>query len=116
MPLGGAQRIGRLADVDAGVVDEDIEAAVTRRRLIDQRTTGGLARHIDRGEFGSAARARDAFHSRFAFFGIAPGQHHHGAGQAETLRHPEPDAAIAAGDDCDPARKIEQAHCSPPRR
>jgi hypothetical protein len=87
---------------------------VTHRRLIDQRTAGGLARHIDLGELGVAAGPRDALHSRFALFGIAPGQHYHGAGRGETFRHSEADAAIAAGDDCDAAGKTEQAHCTLP--
>src|SRR5262249_40550390 len=102
-PLGGAERVGRLADVDAGIVDEDIEAAMTRRGLVDQRTAGGFAGHVDRGEFGLAAGPADSLPGLFALFGMAPGDPHDTPGRRETLPHTEPDAAIAAGDDCDAA-------------
>jgi hypothetical protein len=35
VPLAGAQCVGRLADVSAGIIDENIEAAMTRRSLVD---------------------------------------------------------------------------------
>jgi len=101
VPLGGAQCVGRLADVDAGIIDENIEAAMPRRCFIDQRTAGGFARHIDLGELGLAAGLRDALHSCFALLGIAPGEDHGSASGCETFRQTEPDAAIAAGDDGD---------------
>jgi hypothetical protein len=72
---------------------------VTHRRVVDQRTAGGLARHVDRGKFGFAVTLRDALHRGFALAGIAPGQHDDGTGRGETLRHAEPDTAVAAGDD-----------------
>src|SRR5262249_59799286 len=100
-------------EVGAGMVEENIEAAMTRRGLVDQRTAGGFAGHVDRGEFGLPAGPRDTLHGRFALFGIAPGEHHDSAGRRETLRHAEPDAAIAAGDDRDAACKIEQVHWIP---
>ena len=53
------------------IIDENIEAAMTRRSLIDQRTVGIFARHIDLGELGFAAGLRDASHSCFVLFGIA---------------------------------------------
>ena len=40
----------------------------------------------------------------------ASGKHHRGAGGRESLRHAEPDAAIAAGDNRDAAGQIEQVH------
>jgi len=101
VPLGGAQCVGRLADVNAGIIDENIEAAMPRRSFIDQRTAGGFARHIDLGEFGFAAGLGDAPHSYFALLGIAPGEDHGSTSGCEAFRQAEPDAAIAAGDDCD---------------
>src|SRR5262249_58588911 len=96
MPLGGAQCVGRLADVSAGIIDENIEAAMTRRSLVDQTTAGGFVRHIDLVEFGFTASLCDALHSCFALFGIAPGEYHDSAGRRETFCHTEPHAAIAA--------------------
>jgi len=110
VPLGDAQYVRRLADVGAGIVDENVEAAVTRRSCIDQRAAGGLAGHVDFRELGFASGLRDALHGGFALFGIAPGEHHDGTGRRETLRHAEPDAAIAPGDDRDAAGKIEKTH------
>jgi len=76
---------------------------MTRRGLVDQRTARGFARHVDCGEFGLPAGLRDALHGGFALFGIAPGEYHDRAGRRETFRHAEPDAAIAAGNNCDAA-------------
>jgi len=47
------------------IIDNNIEAAMPRRSLIDQRTAGSFTRHIDLGELGFAAGV-------LALFGIAP--------------------------------------------
>jgi hypothetical protein len=103
VPLGGAQLVGRLADGGPGIVDENVEPAVTRRCPVDQRTAGGLGRHVDLGELGLAAGLHDLLHRCGALLGIAPGKHDDGAGRRETFSHAETDAAIAAGHDCDAA-------------
>ena len=86
---------------------------MTRRSRIDQRTAGGLAGHVGLGELGFPADLRDALYSGFALFGTASGEDDDCTGRRETFRHAEADAAIAAGDNGDAARKIENAHWIP---
>ena len=114
VPFGGAERVRRLADVRAGIVDQNVQPPMLGRRLVDHRAAGFFARHIHVGELGLAARVLDLLHRRRALGGVAARKHHGRAGRRHALRHAEPDAAIAAGDDRDAAGQIEQVHWTPP--
>ena len=54
-----------------------------------------------------------SFERGLGFRGVAAREHDRRAGGGKPFRHAEPDAAIAAGDDCDAAGEIEQVHFSP---
>ncbi len=47
---------------------------------------------------------------RLGLHRVARRDHDLGPGGGEPTRHAEPDAAIAAGDDCDAPGKVEQGH------
>ena len=97
----------RLADVDAGVVDEDVDAAElaadARGHGIDGGLVGDVGDHGDR--LGAAAFELGDRGERFCF--VAPDDRDRGAGFRQSAGHAEPDAAIAAGDDGDLAAEIE---------
>ena len=99
-----------LADVDAGVVDEDVEAAELGHRVSTilrhcaSSTTSTVTHGRLDAELGQFRRRR------FALGRVAAGD---GDGRARTgkaARHAKPDAAIAAGDEGDAAREIEEVH------
>jgi hypothetical protein len=87
-----------LADVGAGVVDEDVEPAHPRRRLARDAPAILLAREVglERGGLGTELRQRA--HGEGVLGRVAARDHHRGARGGEAPRHPEADAAVAAGD------------------
>ena len=99
-----------LADVGAGVVDQDVEPAELLDALLHQRLAGVRAGDVDRDRERLGAEALELADRGLALVLVAAGDHHGRAGRREAARHAEPDAAIAAGDDRDPARQIEQFH------
>ena len=114
VPFGGAELVRRLADIDAGIVDQNVEPAVLLRDAVDQRAAGFLVRHVDFANSALPPASLICFTARRALGGVAPGEHHDRARRRQPLGHAEPDAAIAAGDDRDAAGEIEQAHVLPP--
>ncbi len=101
----------RLADVDAGVVDEDVDAAEFfgdalhhggDRRLVGD--VGGDGDRLDAARFELGGRGR-----RLRF--IAPDHRDVGAGFRQPPGHAEANAAIAAGDDSHLAGEIEAFGC-----
>ena len=101
------ERVRRLADIDAGIVDEDVDPA---------ELAGDAAGHGgDRFLVGDVGRDRDRrgaalleLRDRFRRLGLVAAHHRdRRAGLRKPLGHAEPDAAIAAGDDGYLAGEIE---------
>ena len=65
LPFGQRQIDGGAADCDAGVVDENVDAAPSRERRLAHRLDGGFADDVGRLREGGAA-ARDDLAGRLA--------------------------------------------------
>ena len=96
------------AVLDAGIVDEDVDAAEfaghARGHRCDRFLVGDVGRHGNRlgaalGEFGDR---------RLRLGLVAADDRDRRTGRRQTPGHAEPDAAIAAGDDGDLAAEVEQ--------
>ena len=108
VPLGDLERVRRLADVDAGVVDEDVDAAEFAVDALDHGGDGGLVGDIG-GHGDRLGAALFELGDRGERFGlVASDDRDRGAGFRQSAGHAEPDAAIAAGDDGHLAAEIEQ--------
>ena len=98
----------RLADVDAGVVDEDVDAAEIAGDALGHGGDGGLVGDVggDGDRLGAASRQLGDRGVRLRL--VAADDRDRGAGFGQSAGHAEPDAAIAAGDDGDLAAEIEE--------
>ena len=98
---------GGFADVDAGVVDEDIDPAEFAYRPLDHRGDGGFVGDVGnhRDRLGAALLKLGDRLVRLRF--IAPDDGDRGACFRKPARHAEADAAIAAGDDGHLAGEVE---------
>src|SRR5581483_5522349 len=110
-PLVVLEQIRRLADVDAGIVDEDVDAAEFARHASDH----GIDR-IPVGDVGGHGNRLDATgceigYRLLGFRRIAPDNGERCSSATEAAGHAQPDTAIAAGDDGDPAAEIERCCC-----
>src|SRR5207302_6442406 len=92
----------------AGVVEEAVEPAMARRRVIDE---GAELVLLGRVGLNEAARGTEPLGVRLALLAPSPGDHNLGALRDEELRRAETDAAGRAGDDRDLA--VEPAHDDP---
>ena len=97
-----------LSDVDAGIVDEDVDAAEFTPDAFDQARdrclVGDVGNHRDRLD---AARGKLGSR-RFRLGLVAPDDSDIGAGFCKAPGDAKPDAAIASGDDGDFTFEIEQ--------
>ena len=114
MPLGERVVLGLLADVDAGIVDQDVDAAEVRERPLDQPLAIGLGGDVRLETDRVGAQLAQRGHCRRVLLGIAPDNGQPGSGLAEPERHAVADPAIAPGDDRHPPRQIEQFHSEIP--
>ncbi len=107
LPLVERHLLGGRAPGHARVVDEDVDVAVGRDRLVDHRLhLVGLGDVADRPFDRKPRRAsRDGRRQPFVAAGA---QHERGAGFGEPFRHFEPEATRSAGDDGHAAGQIEQ--------
>ena len=55
MPLRNRQIVRRLADIGAGIIDENVQSTVMLERLRDQRVDRGFLGDIDRDRGGRPA-------------------------------------------------------------
>jgi hypothetical protein len=101
----------RLADVDAGVVDEDIDAAEFGSRALDHRGDRSLVGDIGDDRNGPAAVLRKLRNRGIRFRRIAPDDSDRGTCLRQPARHAKSDAAIAASDDGDAAGEVEGFCC-----
>ena len=70
-------------------------------------------RYFDPFQMAASAQRLKRFHRGGVLAGVAPGNQQRRPRARKPLRHAQADAAVAAGDDCDPAVKIEWfAHAS----
>ena len=110
-PLPERELVHRFSDVDARVVDEDIEPAVSRAHGVDQVRNRGLIRHVHAHGRGVAADALDFPHRVCRLLGVARGDDDVCARACKPARHAKADAAVAAGHYRDSLLEIE--HRSP---
>ena len=110
VPFGQRVLLGLLADVHAGVVDQDVEPAEALTVVWTSARHGRLASDVDRDRDRLGAERLELLDRRRVLGGVPPGHHDRGAGLGHAPRHAEADAAVAAGDDRHPARKIEKLH------
>ena len=100
-------RLRRFADVDAGVVDENVDPAEFAHRALDHGGDGGFVGDVgDHGDSLSPALPEVGDRLLRLFF-IAPDDSDGGARVRKPTRHAEADSAIAAGDDGHLAAQVE---------
>src|SRR3974390_553231 len=104
MPFLCGIALRRLADRGSSIVDEDVEPAETLGCLLDHCATGARVGDVKRNEGSSATKY---LYCRLGLLGVARRHDNTGPGGSETMRHPEPDPAIAAGDDSDTPVEVE---------
>ena len=95
---------------DAGVVDQDVDAAELAVDVLDERVD--LVPVADVARAGGSLCALGAQRGRdlLAGVGLAADDHDLGAGLRERPRHGEPEAARAAGDDRHAPGEVEAVH------
>ena len=86
------------------VVDEDVDPARPVRHLRDHRPDVGVPGHVRLHRERSLAEARRRLPGLLP---IASDHRDGGSRPRKSARHPESDAAVAAGHDRDPTGKIE---------
>jgi hypothetical protein len=101
-------RPGRLADVGAGVVDEDVDPAVALGEVVGQRLAGGDVRHVERARVRLASRAGDRGAGAVQRRRVPGGDDHRGPRRAEGEGNRLADAPAAAGDQDDAAAEVER--------
>jgi hypothetical protein len=109
------ERVGlrRLAHVDPGIVDQDVEPAEALDGTRHQGPAVLLARKVARDRKGARTECGKLGHGRLVL-GRIPARHHdRGTGRGEATRDAEPDAAIAARDHGHPARQVEEINRHP---
>jgi hypothetical protein len=95
VPFGLGQLGRGLADRGARIVDEDVDAAQTRRQIVVEAVNLGFERDVERVCFGIAHRGG----SLPRLVEVAIDQNGACVGRHEGFRGRPPDAARAAGDD-----------------
>ena len=100
LPLGIAEFLQRMHDLDAGVRDQNIDAAERRDRrcdaIVDRLLIGDVHRHTDR----LAARRANLSGTRIGGHFVEVGDRHLRAFARERHRDFPADAACRTGDDC----------------
>ena len=114
VPFGERVLLGLLADAHAGIVDQDVEAAMRLHGVGDQGAAGVFLQDIDRDGAGLGAGLLDLLDRRGVLGGVTARHDDGGAGARHAERHAEPNAAVAAGDHGDAAGKIEKLHVQVP--
>jgi Sulfate permease family len=90
----------------AGVVEEEINAAMPLDGAVEQGPHRRLVGDVGRGRIERPGQAGPSLGHRGQRVGAAAGQHHHPALAGQGERHRRPDAAAGAGDDRDPRRLL----------
>jgi hypothetical protein len=95
------------ADVDAGIVDEDVDPAELAPDALDHRGHRRFVGDIGHDGYRPDAAASEIGDGRIRLGLVAADHGDVGAGIRQAARHAEPDATVAAGDDRDLAAEIE---------
>jgi hypothetical protein len=99
--------VRRIADVDAGIVDKNIETSERFQRGFDHGRDGRLVGDIDIDGQRLGAEGFDVADGVIGFCLVPSGNDDACARAGQTPCHAEADAAIATGDDGDFAGEIE---------
>ena len=99
-----------LAVGDAGIVDQDVEAAEAFGGFFAERPARRLVLHVGFDRDRAAAVRLDPPHRIGIGFGRASRHDHGGSSACERARNAKADAAVAAGNDGDAAGEIELIH------
>ena len=99
-----------LADRGAGVVHQDIESPELHLRLRHQPHAICFLRDVGGNERRLHPERPQRFKRGLRLFRIAAGDHDGCAARRHPLRHAQPDAAIAAGDQRHLTAEVEEIH------
>ena len=113
-PFLDVERVRGFADIDAGVVDENVDPAELTLDALDHGGDGGLVGDVGDDGHRLAAALFELGDCRDRFRFIASDDGNRGAGLRQPACHAEPDATIAAGDDRDLAAEIKWFWCHSP--
>ncbi len=102
----------RLADIDAGIVDEDVDPAELAADALDHTGDGDLVGDVGDDGYRLDASVAQIGDRRIRLRLVASDDGDASACLRQAARHAEPDTAIAAGDDRDLAAEIEQSMLS----
>ena len=109
-PLGDREFLRRLANIHAGIVDEDVQAAELGYGILNEfrarRIVGDV--HHEGGHLHPVLA--DLGRGCCVLLRIAPRHSDRRARLSEPQRHAKADAAVAAGDERDTAFEIEGGH------
>jgi len=100
LPLGEGELLDRMHDLDAGIADEDVDAAERGDRRRNARVDRLFAAHVHGYTDGLAARRANLRCRGFRRRLVEVGDGHLGALAGERHRNLLADAAGPAGDDC----------------
>jgi hypothetical protein len=111
VPLSDIERVRWLADIDAGIVDEDVDPAELAGDAADHGGDRFLVGDVggDRNRLGAALLKLRDRSGRLGF--VAAHHRDRRAGFCQSPGHAKPDAAIAARDDGYLAGEIEGSCC-----
>jgi hypothetical protein len=107
VPFLDVERVRGFANIDAGVVDENVDPAELAAGACDHVSDGGLVGDVSGDGDHLDAALSELGDRRVRLCFIASDDGNGGAGLGEPPRHAKPNAAIAAGDDGDLASEIE---------
>jgi hypothetical protein len=101
VPVLHLQRRERRQRHDASIVDQHVDAAEARNRVIDERLHVRAAGDVERTTFGGAARGNDFGGECFEPVGAACAEEQFRAGGGKFARRRSADTAARAGDQDD---------------
>ena len=107
-PIGSRKIEHRLAELNAGIVDEDVDGKAIRIEGVESGDDRGLVRDIEGADEHAMAGGTQRFGRLSKFRSIASVQHDAGAGFGEAPHHRETQTARGAGDERRFAGKVEQ--------
>jgi hypothetical protein len=108
VPFLKRKRLRGFADIDAGVVDENVDAAELAADALDHGCNSRFVGDVGRHGNGPGAKPFDAGDRRGRLRLIAPDDRDRGSSFRQPARHAKSDAAIAAGHDRNLAAEIEK--------
>src|SRR5579862_34733 len=110
MPILRSKIFRLRANGRAGVVDKDVESSKSLDGALDRLLTGCLLENIQLHELGLGAERMQLRQGRLGLCPVSPCYGNRCARSGQTLRHAEPDAAIAARYECNAFLQVENRH------